>query len=560
VTVPAILVISLASVLAGSLILATPFTASLFHPAEHAEIDNGLHAEATSLPVDIKERFKTKQLAGDAEARSRSMRIDENFVDPMQHCEFCTRVEYTPGRQGLSGFAYESSRGIDLTGAKRVVFWAMGEESNEKIKFKIAGKPLDGPQDTADRRQDRVDNVTTDRRQDRVDNVTSRLGTIFESETFALTTQEVSLDNDWRKYEVDLTGVDLRDITLPFGFELSKGAGSQKQIFYMKGLTYDSEPAENPLATTAEALVVTPLSTEISGNATSGEAPMTVELGSNTTGGIEPYVDPRWEFGDDEEGEGANVSHTYSEPGEYNVTFTVADSGNQTASDSLIVLVTEPEVTPLSTEISGNATSGEAPMTVELGSNTTGGIEPYVDPRWEFGDDEEGEGANVSHTYSEPGEYNVTFTVADSGNQTASDSLIVLVTEPEAEPEQQQQQEVPTDGQNVTGNGDESSSDDDSSSSDDDSSSSDDCDDSYPDVCIPPPPPVLECDDIDEEDFEVQGSDPHGFDSNGDGVGCGAEDDSSSIVSGTDNDVQQGQQSETAQEGNSTQEEGNESP
>jgi PKD domain len=341
VTVPAILAISLASVLAGSLILATSFTGSLFHPAEHAKIDNGLQAEATSLPVNIMERFTSKQLAGDAEAGSRFMRVDDEFVDPEQHCEFCTRVEYTPGRQGLAGFAYESSRGIDLTGAKRVVFWAMGEESNETITFKIAGKPLDGLQDTANRTQDRAD-----RTQARVDNVTSRLGSIFESESFALTTEEIGLENDWRKYEVDLTGVDLRGITLPFGFELSEGAGSQKQVFYMKGVTYDSEPAENPLATTAEALVVTPLSTEISGNATSGEAPMTVELGSNTTGGIEPYVDPRWEFGDDEEGEGANVSHTYSEPGEYNVTFTVDDSGNQTASDSLIVLVTEPEAEP----------------------------------------------------------------------------------------------------------------------------------------------------------------------------------------------------------------------
>jgi hypothetical protein len=70
-----------------------------------------------------------------------------------------------------------------------------------------------------------------------------------------------------------------------------------------------------------------------------------------------------------------------------------------------------------------------------------------------------------------------------------------------------------------------------SSSDDDDSSSSDDCDNSYPDVCIPPPPPILECSDIDEEDFEVRGSDPHGFDSNGDGVGCEEEDSSSSSSS-----------------------------
>jgi hypothetical protein len=47
-----------------------------------------------------------------------------------------------------------------------------------------------------------------------------------------------------------------------------------------------------------------------------------------------------------------------------------------------------------------------------------------------------------------------------------------------------------------------------------------DCDNSYPDECIPPPPPVLECSNISEDDFEVRGSDPHGFDDDNDGMGC----------------------------------------
>jgi hypothetical protein len=47
-----------------------------------------------------------------------------------------------------------------------------------------------------------------------------------------------------------------------------------------------------------------------------------------------------------------------------------------------------------------------------------------------------------------------------------------------------------------------------------------DCDNSYPDECIPPPPPVLDCSDIDEDDFEVRRSDPHGFDDDNDGMGC----------------------------------------
>jgi micrococcal nuclease len=46
------------------------------------------------------------------------------------------------------------------------------------------------------------------------------------------------------------------------------------------------------------------------------------------------------------------------------------------------------------------------------------------------------------------------------------------------------------------------------------------CDPSYPDVCIPPPPPDLNCGDVAYRRFTVVGSDPHGFDNNKDGVGC----------------------------------------
>ena len=46
------------------------------------------------------------------------------------------------------------------------------------------------------------------------------------------------------------------------------------------------------------------------------------------------------------------------------------------------------------------------------------------------------------------------------------------------------------------------------------------CDLSYPDVCIPPYPPDLNCGDIRYTDFRVVGGDPHGFDGDGDGVGC----------------------------------------
>jgi micrococcal nuclease len=46
------------------------------------------------------------------------------------------------------------------------------------------------------------------------------------------------------------------------------------------------------------------------------------------------------------------------------------------------------------------------------------------------------------------------------------------------------------------------------------------CDTSYPDVCIPSPPPDLDCPDIPYRRFRVVGSDPHGFDRDRDGIGC----------------------------------------
>ena len=46
------------------------------------------------------------------------------------------------------------------------------------------------------------------------------------------------------------------------------------------------------------------------------------------------------------------------------------------------------------------------------------------------------------------------------------------------------------------------------------------CDAAYPSVCIPPPPPDLDCGDISFRRFTVLAPDPHGFDGDHDGIGC----------------------------------------
>jgi hypothetical protein len=51
------------------------------------------------------------------------------------------------------------------------------------------------------------------------------------------------------------------------------------------------------------------------------------------------------------------------------------------------------------------------------------------------------------------------------------------------------------------------------------------CDPAYPTVCIPPPPPDLDCGDPQVRgrgytNFEVRDPDPHRFDGDNDGIGC----------------------------------------
>jgi PKD repeat protein len=343
---PVILAISVVAVLASSIMLIGVFSLDSIILSK-GYVNHVQEAGAQALPFEVRDHFSEKKIAGDRN----NIKVNEDFVDPEKHCEFCTYIEYRPGPQGVAGFAYENDAGLDLTGAKKVRFWMMGEEGNEKIKFKIAGKSLDN---TQDRHPNRPTN------------------SIFESESFALTTGEVTLVNNWKRYEVDLSGVSLDDITHPFGFELSKGNGAQKQVIYIKGLVYDDEPVEEAyaLATVEEEEVITqqPLTVEIISNGTQGVAPATFEFQANVTGGIEPYT-INWNFDDgSEESDGEAVVHTFDEAGSYNVTLTITD--DQTASDSVEIRVEEG--TGMDEE---NEAVQEQVVEGESGADDTDGIE-----------------------------------------------------------------------------------------------------------------------------------------------------------------------------------------
>ena len=232
-----------------------------------------------------------------------------------------------------------------------------------------------------------------------------------------------------------------------------------------------------------------PLTAVITSSDTEGVAPATFDFEADVAGGLEPYT-INWDFGDGSSEESDDdVEHTFDVADTYNVDLTVTDSSGRTASDSMSITVEEPP--PLtSVDIISNDTEGVAPATFEFEANLTGGAEPFT-YSWDFGDgsSEESDDETVEHTFDVAGTYNVDLTVIDSTLQTASDSILITVEEPLLSPT------PPIPEESV-------------------------CDPSYPDLCIPPPPPDLGCDDVSASNFEVLPPDPRGFDGNNDGVGC----------------------------------------
>jgi len=144
----------------------------------------------------------------------------------------------------------------------------------------------------------------------------------------------------------------------------------------------------------------------------------------------------QWDFGDGQSGSGVTASHAYAEAGEYEVTLTVTDGCDAGNSDTLLVTVQAPP-DPCANNQPPQADGGpdrEAETNEQLtfdggaSSDPDGSLASYA---WDFGDGQTDSGVQVTHAYSEAGEYEVTLTVTDNCGATAESTLLVDVAEPE---------------------------------------------------------------------------------------------------------------------------------
>ncbi len=143
-----------------------------------------------------------------------------------------------------------------------------------------------------------------------------------------------------------------------------------------------------------------------------------------------------WNFGDGQyTGWQANatVSHSFATAGTYNVRLWVRDNcGAMSASDSAVATISS----------GSNPCNGNTAPVANAGPNKSGQVNQALsfsgagssDPggsissySWNFGDGQMASGINVSHSYSNAGNYTVTLTVIDNCNASASDTASVSI-------------------------------------------------------------------------------------------------------------------------------------
>jgi PKD repeat protein len=133
----------------------------------------------------------------------------------------------------------------------------------------------------------------------------------------------------------------------------------------------------------------------------------------------------QWDFGDGASGSGAQPSHAYAAPGQYNVTLVITDDVGRTASITQGVTVGSDSPTA---DFTFAPTSPSVNVTIAFNGSTSTAVagRTIVSYTWNFGDGTSGSGVAVSKSYPTVGTRNVTLTVVD--NQGKSGSVTKPVT------------------------------------------------------------------------------------------------------------------------------------
>lgn len=231
------IIVTAAAIVMGSVILGSAYSGEhnimgfLLAASETSSNSPIGVAEAATLPLDVKQTFRLVEKSGDAKDNPSRIKIDSEFIDPEEHCEFCYRIEIDPGATGKTGAMLKANKLFNLEDAQRLILYARGEVGGEDVRFNAAGKYVDRPNG----------------------------GNAAKLMKFAFASEGTNLDKQWQRYEMDLSNTDLTDITHGFGFEVDRSTlkeSGKTIVIYLKGITFDDLPAKQSMRASPDSSAV----------------------------------------------------------------------------------------------------------------------------------------------------------------------------------------------------------------------------------------------------------------------------------------------------------------
>lgn len=141
-------------------------------------------------------------------------------------------------------------------------------------------------------------------------------------------------------------------------------------------------------------------------------------------------VTSTWRFGDGNTASGLIATHSFANPGTYEVSLTATNGGGRGSStQSCIVVVKHPCEPATIVSMTASTMSPDTQTPIRFTSNVVG-TSP-VSYRWEFGDGTTSTSSDPTHTFAAPGTYTVTLEVTNCGG-TVSRTMTITVDPYEA--------------------------------------------------------------------------------------------------------------------------------
>ena len=159
-----------------------------------------------------------------------------------------------------------------------------------------------------------------------------------------------------------------------------------------------------------------------------GIVPLRVVFTGSNSSDDQAITSYKWNFEDGATASTANTFYTFAKVGSYEVELTTTDAEGLSSTDKVTIRVDPPNNQAPIARASASLLYGDAPLTVDFTGSYSSDDNGVVNYYWDFGN-HSSSAPDVTHTFNEPGTYNVKLTVNDDAGLTDEVNLTITVTQ-----------------------------------------------------------------------------------------------------------------------------------